>query len=891
MKKLTSNQIRSLWIEYFKSKDHYFLEAKSLIPINDPSLLWINSGVATLKKYFSGELNPPAKRLVNSQRAIRTNDIENVGVTSRHHTFFEMLGNFSIDDYFKKEAIDFAFDLLINHFEIDKNLLYFTVYEQDQQAYELWVKKGIEPSHIFRCNKERNFWDIGQGPCGPCTEIFYDRGQKYDPEKKGIELLKQDLSNDRYIEIWNIVFSEFNNDGKGNYTELTRKNIDTGAGLERLACISQNVPTNFDSDLFLPIINTIETLTSKKYHVGNYFGNNEAQKQINCNYKIIADHLRACVFAIADGASPSAKDRGSIIRRLFRRAMICLKRLDILDNFVKPIVISIINNMNDFYPYLTIHQDKVIKILENECHTFKQTLNTGYELFTKAIETNSLDTNTIFKLVDTYGFPFELIQDLAKEKNIQINYEAYQNRFLQHQNISRKKTNESGMSSQKNDLLNFNDSSIFSYDLLNINNARVVALFDEQFNKVNSLTKKGWVVFDTTPFYATSGGQQHDEGVITIKNKKMNVLDVIKAPNHQHLHLIYPNELVINVDDVADLHVNENERKVSSNNHTTEHLLQHALQTLIDKNIKQKGAFKSNKRLTYDFEFEHKLTNQQVEMLEDEINNYIKQNKKLTTEIMTLEEAKKAGAIAYFEDVYIKLGSKLRVVTVEGISKEICGGTHSHNTSEIEQFMITSIENKGKNMWRIEAITSNKLINEFLDNKINEIKKQINDIFNDNNEVSKYFNNIDFSLTSKNYRKLKLVLNEIKSRNDEIQYLKSKDLINEEINRIKQLNKILLSNDHLFVIKAQNLSTDAIKQALTELSKSDQQHGYLLFNELENKTQYFIIVSEIVNKQFGLSANKIIKQINSQTNGSGGGTSNFAQGGTNNKINYEQLVF
>lgn len=891
MKKLTSNQIRSLWIDYFKSKNHCFLEGKSLIPINDPSLLWINSGIATLKKYFSGQEIPPSKRLVNSQRAIRTNDIENVGITSRHHTFFEMLGNFSIGDYFKKEAIDFAYDLLVNHFQIDKKLLYFTIYEQDQNAYDLWIAKRIEASHIFKCNKDRNFWDIGQGPCGPCTEIFYDRGLKYDPQNIGIKLLRDDLSNDRYIEIWNIVFSEFNNDGKGNYTELTNKNIDTGAGLERLACISQDVPTNFDSDLFMPIIKAIESLTQKKYSFEAYFNNDFKQQETNRNFKIISDHFRACVFAIADGASPSPKDRGSIIRRLFRRSMICLKHLDILDNFVETIVIAIINTMSSFYPYLGLHKDKIIKTLENECNSFKQTLNIGYDLFNKEIQNNTLNHDTVFKLVDTYGFPFELIQDLAKEKNINIDYDAYQRKLIKHQNISRKKTNESGMSFQQADLLNFHTPSIFSYDLSSIDDANIVGLFDEKFNNVNQLTKKGWVVFNKTPFYATSGGQQHDSGNITIKNKKMNVLDVIKGPNHQHLHLVYPNEFTINMNDNAILQIDELERKISSNNHTSEHLLQHALQTLIDSNIKQKGAFKSSKRLTFDFEYEQKLSDNQIQKVEDEINNYIKSNKKITTQIMTLDEAKKAGALAYFEDVYVKLGDKLRVVTIDGLSKEICGGTHAKSTLDIEQFMITAIENKGKNLWRIEAITSNKIINDFLFTHINDIKNQINEIKNNHPQLSNTLSNIDFSLNSKNYRNLKIKLKNIKSELSELEYQQTRNKIKDEISQIKSIEKKLVETKHLFIIETKNMLVDSIKESLTQLTKQDNEHGYLLFNELENKTQYFVIIPDYVNKQFNLSANQIVKQINTQVNGSGGGNNSFAQGGTNNPINYEQLHY
>ena len=353
MSKWTTNKIRKTWLDYFVANGHYLYPSQSLIPHNDPSLLWINSGVATLKNYFSGIAIPPSNRLTSSQRSIRTNDIFNIGVTSRHHTFFEMLGNFSIGDYFKKEAIHFGYDLLINHFNMDVNKLYFTVYEDDEDAYNEWIKHGINPSHIIKCNRDRNFWDVGSGPCGPCTEIYYDRGEKFDPEHKGEELFYKDIENDRYVEIWNIVFSQFNNNGKNEYSELARKNIDTGAGLERLASVLQETPTNYDTDLFLPIIKTISKYSKTcKYDMNAYFTKDKKQKEINRNFIIIADHIKACVFAIADGAVPSAKEKGAVLRKLLRRSIICSKAIDVAEDFLPETISSIIDTMHEFYPYL-----------------------------------------------------------------------------------------------------------------------------------------------------------------------------------------------------------------------------------------------------------------------------------------------------------------------------------------------------------------------------------------------------------------------------------------------------------------------------------------------------------------------------------------------------------
>jgi alanyl-tRNA synthetase len=414
----------------------------------------------------------------------------NVGVTARHHTFFEMLGNFAIGDYFKKEAVHYAYDLLVNHFKINPNLLYITVYEGDPETMQYWINLKIDPTHIIKGNKERNFWDIGQGPCGPCTEIYYDRGTKYDPENIGFKLFKEDIENDRYVEIWNIVFSQFNNDGKGNYTELARKNIDTGAGLERLATISQAVPTDFDTDVFIPIMQAIGTLTSQRYDPNAYFGKNIGQIQINRDFKIIADHLKACTFAIADGAIPSNKDRGSVLRRLIRRAMISARKLTIKTSFSAAVVQSIVKVMQQYYPYLKENQDRIIQIITKEEALFNQTLEHGFKLFDEIITQKKLHIDNIFKLVDTYGFPFELIAELAQERGIEIDEKAYERKLQAHQNISRANLETKGMASQNENLINFTKPSTFDYDKIN-NNAEVIALFDKEFTPVNTLSTNG----------------------------------------------------------------------------------------------------------------------------------------------------------------------------------------------------------------------------------------------------------------------------------------------------------------------------------------------------------------------------------------------------------------
>ncbi|MGL4616654.1 MAG: alanine--tRNA ligase, partial [Mycoplasmoidaceae bacterium] len=546
MKKLKVNQIRKEWLSYFKSKKHYILESQSLVPINDNSLLLINSGIATLKNYFSGVDSPISNRLANSQKCIRTNDIENVGLTSRHHTLFEMLGNFSIGDYFKEEAIEFGFEFLTKKLEIPKSKLYITVYKDDEEAYNKWVKLGISKKNIIKCGKDRNFWDIGSGPCGPCTEIYFDRGLKYDPKKMGIKLFEKDIENDRYVEIWNIVFSEFNNDGKGKLTPLARKNIDTGAGLERLASILQEVPTDFDIDSFESIINTISKKTEDKYDSKSYFSKSKKLKNINKNYIVIADHLKAATFMIADGIIPGSKDREYILRRLIRRAVVSLKVLSIRENIFDDIVKNVIKSMKIYYPYLLEKKELIIQVLIKEYNAFEETINNCKNLFIKAASTGKIDGKTLFNLVDTYGFPFEIIKEIENDKELKIltsifdvkkseiikdkkhiefDFEGFNKSFDKHRKISKSTKKDTRLNIQNTELINLKVKSEFVYNSYYMK-SKIVELFDSNFKKVKELVNEdGYIVFDKTCFYATSGGQLHDTGKI----EEFEIVEVIKG--------------------------------------------------------------------------------------------------------------------------------------------------------------------------------------------------------------------------------------------------------------------------------------------------------------------------------------------------------------------------
>lgn len=899
MKKISTNQIRHNWLHFFESKGHLILPSQSLIPINDRSLLWINSGVATLKPYFSGEKNPPAKRLTNSQKSIRTNDIENVGITSRHHTFFEMLGNFSIGDYFKKEAINFAYELLTKVFEMDINNIYITVFNKDDDAYQYWLDLKIKPDHIIKCDRDRNFWDVGQGPCGPCSEIYYDRGTKYDPKNIGIDLFKKDIENDRFVEIWNIVFSQFNNDGSNNYSELSRKNIDTGAGLERLACIIQDVPTNFDTDLFKPIIEAISTLTDCKYDQDNYFEPKPEQTKINYSYRIIADHIKSCVFAIADGAIPSNKDRGYVLRRLIRRSMVFANKIKIKSSFVSIVANSVIESMKEYYPYLIQHKQKIIDCLIAEENQFIKTLTIGYQLFEKLVNKKIIDGDIAFKLMDTYGFPIELIKELAMEKNLQIDLNAFNEKLLKHQEISKQQNNIKAMTKQNADLINFTLESKFDYDAYDVK-PKVIGIFDSDLKQIDAINKNGiyWLVFDSTTLYANSGGQIADVGTIIINNIEYNVMDVIKGPNLQHFHQIdVVNNEIIKISAIASIHTDKQKRKIIKAHHSSEHLIHKALKTLIDSNIKQEGAFKSHEKVTFDFAFSQKLSNEQLNDIETLINKWIHTQANVDVYNKTLDEAKAMNALAYFEDVYNKIKGKLRVVKMGDISTEICGGTHVSNLKDIEQFHITKLTSNGSGSWRIEAIATDYNTQNYINNKyktfnykIAQIKEQMKQNELIDQSINVLLNNIKFDNSFDSIQIIEQKLSEIDQKVFQALSLqKTKNDTNEILTLTNQIkNDLLAKNNSIYITtELKSFNTKNIIAAYTSIIKNIQDKCFIGYFANQQKIVYLIIQNDS-NKL--TNAQEIIKQLNKLTQGSGGGKTNFAQGGCINTTDNLNII-
>lgn len=890
MNKLNGNQIRQKWLDFFKSKGHYVIESKSLVPVNDPSLLWINSGVATLKNYFSGKSVPPAVRLTNSQRCLRTNDIENVGVTARHQTLFEMLGNFSIGDYFKKEAINFAYELLINEYQLEKEKLYITVFEEDEETYQYWLDLKIDPSHIIKCDKTRNFWDLGQGPCGPCTEIYYDRGIKYDPKQIGEKLFKEDIENDRYVEIWNIVFSQFNNDGNNNYTELSVKNIDTGSGLERLASVIQEVPTNFDTDLFLPIIKEIQKFTTKTYNVDDYFLNDLEKHKIQISFRVIADHIKACVFAIADGITPGPKDRNYIVRRLIRRAIVHAFKLNIDNKFFEPVVKKIIEIYQDFFVYLKNQSEFIIKTIVSEENVFNKTIKSGLDIFNNALENNQLDGKTIFKLVETYGFPIELIKELADEKQIKLDWTSFDQLFKEHQDISKSNKNVIAIEKQNKNLLEFHELSTFDYHQQKIK-AKVIALFDENFNRVNKIkNSSGYVVFDKTVIYATSGGQRFDDGYAKKMFHPTIYFDnVIKAPNLQHLHHFKKASIKLNQKFL--LWHDPQWRNLIRKNHSLEHILHSALKKVISPTIKQEGAFKSAEKATLDFTYPERLTDLQLNNIEQEIRKVVK-NKIPVQVIMTdLEGSKKLNAIAYFNDEY-KKHDKLRVIKMDDYSIELCGGTHVDNTVEIEDCYIVDCSSRGTGSWRIEIISSYETIKKYFENQLSKIKEKLHEIKNQIIELKindqtflKHFNEFKLPNSINELREAKHKINELVSRFQKIKIEANKKQIQNEVKKLKLKFQEAIKND-IAIVFLENIAQKEINLVLNDLTNENPNNLFVVFNKTADKIQYFVAIKNPNNKY---DANEVIKKINQKYAGRGGGKNNFAQGGTTRILTENQI--
>ncbi|WP_449452497.1 alanine--tRNA ligase [Streptococcus suis] len=702
MKNLSSAQIRQMWLDFWKSKGHSVEPSANLVPVNDPTLLWINSGVATLKKYFDGSVIPDNPRITNAQKSIRTNDIENVGKTARHHTMFEMLGNFSIGDYFRDEAIEWGFELLTSPewFAFPKDKLYMTYYPDDVDSYNRWIALGVEPSHLIPL--EDNFWEIGAGPSGPDTEIFFDRGTDFDPENIGIRLLEEDIENDRYIEIWNIVLSQFNADPavpRSEYKELPNKNIDTGAGLERLAAIFQGAKTNFETDLFLPIIREVEKISGKTYD----------QDGDNMSFKVIADHIRALSFAIGDGALPGNEGRGYVLRRLLRRASMHGQRLGITDPFLYKLVETVGNIMESYYPEVLEKRAFIEKIVKSEEESFARTIHTGSQFAEQLMDKlaaegkSEIDGRDIFKLYDTYGFQVELTEELAEHRGMTLDIAGFEAAMKEQQDRARASVVKGGsMGMQNETLAAITEESTFVYGQTALEASLSVIVADNARTEAVS-EGQALLVFDQTPFYAEMGGQVADHGFV--KNAAgdivATVIDVQKAPNGQPLHTVELSAS-ISVGQTYTLEIETKRRKGVEKNHTATHLLHAALHNIIGEHATQAGSLNEQDFLRFDFTHFEAVTAEELRRIEEEVNEQIWNAIPVVTVETDIDTAKEMGAMALFGEKY---GKEVRVVTIGDYSVELCGGTHVSNTAEIGIFKILKEEGIGSGTRRIIAVT------------------------------------------------------------------------------------------------------------------------------------------------------------------------------------------
>ncbi len=855
MKNLKASDIRQMYIDFFVEKGHMVEPSAPLVPIDDDSLLWINSGVATLKKYFDGREIPKKPRIVNAQKSIRTNDIENVGFTARHHTFFEMLGNFSIGDYFKKEAIAFAWEFLTSPkwMAMEPEKLYVTIHPEDTEAYDFWSNLiGLSEDRIIRI--EGNFWDIGEGPSGPNTEIFYDRGEAYGQDDPAEEMYPGG-ENERYLEVWNLVFSEYNHNKDHTYTPLPSKNIDTGMGLERMASISQNVRTNYETDLFIPIIAEVEAVSGKKYLVN---------AQYDVAFKVIADHIRTIAFAISDGALPANEGRGYVLRRLLRRAVRFSQSLDINKPFMYQLVDIVAEIMEPYYPNVKEKADFIARVIKSEEERFHETLEEGLSILNQFIETAKASDRIIngedaFKLYDTYGFPIELTEEIAVNEGLQIDMDAFESHMdAQRERARKARQNNQSMQVQSEVLKAIKTPSQFlGYETFETDAVITDIILDGARVSSADTGETIHFILNQTPFYAVSGGQVADKGVITNDHFEIAVTDVIKAPNGQHLHtgIVQFGE----VQEAANVtaKVNSQARKAIMKNHSATHLLHAALKTVLGEHVNQAGSLVDSERLRFDFSHIAPMTQEEIERVEQLVNEEIWNSINVDIQEMNIEDAKAKGAMALFGEKY---GDVVRVVDMSPFSIELCGGTHVNNTSEIGLFKITSESGTGAGVRRIEAVTGQKAflyLEQYLA-RFNEIKALVK--AKSDEQVSEKIEQLQH-----NEKDLQRTIEE---KNKALNQLKMGDIKSQ----VEQINEF-----PVLITEVEVDNAKAIRTTMDDFKSKLQDTIIILASDVGGKVSLIATVPKQYTNR--VKAGDLIKHLAPEVGGKGGGRPDMAQGG------------
>ena len=861
------NQLRKMFLEFFESKGHLAMKSFSLVPHNDKSLLLINSGMAPLKPYFTGQEIPPRRRVTTCQKCIRTGDIENVGKTARHGTFFEMLGNFSFGDYFKNEAIEWSWEFLTEVVGLDPDRLYPSIYEEDEEAFEIWNKKmGIPAERIFRFGKADNFWEHGSGPCGPCSEIYYDRGEKYgcgSPDcTVGCEC-------DRYMEIWNNVFTQFDNDGHGHYSELEQKNIDTGMGLERLASVVQDVDSIFDVDTLKALRDHICRLADTEY-------GKDAQADISI--RVITDHTRSVTFMISDGIMPSNEGRGYVLRRLLRRACRHGRLLGIEGSFIPELAQTVIEGSKDGYPELEEKKDFILKVIAKEEDQFNKTIDQGLGILAEmtakmeAEQTTTLSGADAFKLYDTYGFPIDLTKEILEEKGMQVDEEGFHASMEVQRKTARAARGETNYMGADVTVYESIDPSITStfvgYENLAWKSPITVLTSDTEIVEALSDGQRGTVFAEETPFYATSGGQEADTGIIRTAEGEFKVEDTVKLLGGKIGHVGVVIKGMIKTGDQAELCVNAEKRALSARNHSATHLLQKALRTVLGTHVEQAGSSVNEERLRFDFSHFSAMTAEELQKVEEIVNEQIVAGLPVKVENMPIEEARKTGAQALFGEKY---GDVVRVVNMGDYSIEFCGGTHVKNTNEIMAFKILSESGVAAGVRRIEALTSKGLIRYYdnLEKKLNEAAKVLK--ATPDNLAEKIAH-----LTAEN-----------KALHSEVESLKSKlaqDAMGDVMDQVQEIKGV-----KLLAAEVDGVDMNGLRDLGDQLKEKLGDGVVVLASGNDGKVSLMVTATDAAMKQ-GAHAGNLVKAIAGLVGGGGGGRPNMAQAGGKNPAGIQEAL-
>ncbi len=860
MEKYGVNQLRKMFLEFFESKDHLKMNSFSLVPHNDNSLLLINSGMAPLKPYFTGQEIPPRKRVTTCQKCIRTGDIDNIGKTARHGTFFEMLGNFSFGDYFKTEAIHWSWEFLTDVVGLDVDRLYPSIYEQDEEAFEIWNKEmGIPEERIFRFGKEDNFWEHGAGPCGPCSEIYYDRGEKYGCGKPDCTV---GCDCDRYMEIWNNVFTQFENDGNGNYEELKQKNIDTGMGLERLASVVQDVDSIFDVDTICALRNKVCEFAGTAY---------QTNEDADVSIRIITDHIRSATFMISDGIMPSNEGRGYVLRRLIRRAARHGRILGIDGKFLAKLSETVIEGSKDGYPELDEKKDMIFKVLTEEENKFNKTIDQGLSILSELEEemkkngTLVLAGEDAFKLYDTYGFPIDLTREILEEKGMTIDEDGFSAAMQKQKETARSRRAKSNYMGADVTVYEAIDPAVTSefvgYDRLEEQSEITVLTTDTELVQALADGDMGTVIVNRTPFYATMGGQEADTGIIRTDSAEFMVEDTVKLLGGKIGHVGRVTKGMFRVGDKVTLSVNEENRLATCKNHSATHLLQKALKMVLGGHVEQAGSLVNGDRLRFDFTHFQAMTPEEIQKVEAIVNEKIAGQLPVETKVMSLEDAKKTGAMALFGEKY---GETVRVVNMSEFSKEFCGGTHVNNTGAISMFKIISENGVAAGVRRLEALTGTGVIKYY-----SELEQNLE-------SAAKAARTDTANLTAK----IESLQEEIKALHSENESLKSKlanNSIGDVMNQVEEVNGI-----QILAAEVPEMDMNGLRN-LGDSLKEKLNGGVVVLASAQggDKVNLMVMADDAAVKA-GVHAGNIVKAIAPKVGGGGGGRPNMAQAGGKN---------